>query len=60
MVPFTYATNGDLFTQMTFEWPEGSQTPATYHWEYDGEGFTFELWGEDLRPTRREALDGQT
>jgi hypothetical protein len=59
-VPCTYAVNGDLFTEMTFEWPSGSQVPATYYWTYDGENLTFELWGEDMRPHRQEVYDGQT
>ena len=50
----TYAVNGDLYTEMTFVWQDGVQVPATYYWAYDGEKLTFELWGEDLRPHRRQ------
>ena len=50
--PCTYATSGDLFTEMTFEWPDGPQVPATYYWEWDGELLSFELWGEDLQASR--------
>jgi hypothetical protein len=57
-VPITYAVNGDLFTEMTFDYPGGAQTPATYTWTYvDGE-LAFELWGEDLRPHRNEVYTG--
>jgi hypothetical protein len=59
-VPCKYAANGDLYTEMTFEWPDGPQVPATYYWTYDGENLTFELWGEDVRPSRRASYDGQT
>lgn len=59
-VPIKYAANGDLYTEMTFEWPGGSQTPATYYWTYDGKNLTFELWGEDMRPHRKLLMDGQT
>jgi len=45
---FTYATNGDLYTEMTHDYLGNRQVPATYHWAYDGEQLTFELWGEDL------------
>jgi len=59
-VPCKYAVNGDLYTEMTFEWPSGPQVPATYYWTYDGENLTFELWGEDMRPHRKSVYDGQT
>jgi hypothetical protein len=59
-VPIKYAANGDLYTEMTFEWPSGSQVPATYYWTYDGKNLTFELWGEDMRPHRKLLMDGQT
>jgi len=45
-VSFTYATNGDLYTEMTNN--AGRQVPATYYWDFDGEHLTMELWGEDL------------
>jgi hypothetical protein len=53
-VPCRYAVNGDLYTEMTFEYPSGSQVPATYYWAYDEENLTFELWGEEMRPHRQE------
>jgi hypothetical protein len=59
-VPCKYAVNGDLFTEMTFEWPAGRQVPATYYWTYDGENLTFELWGEDMRPVRQSVYEGET
>jgi uncharacterized protein (TIGR02246 family) len=52
-VPCKYAVNGNLYTEMTFEWGTGVQAPATYYWTYDGEKLTFELWGEDVRPHRK-------
>lgn len=48
----TYASNGNLFTEMTFDYPSGPQVPATYYWDHDGERLSFELWGEDMRPSR--------
>ena len=59
-LPFKYAVNGDLYTEMTFEWPSGPQVPATYYWTYDGENLTFELWGEDMRPQRQSVYEGET
>jgi len=53
VVPCTYGVNGNLYTEMTFDYPGGVQTPATYYWDFDGEHLTFELWGEDLRPHRQ-------
>jgi hypothetical protein len=52
--------NGDLYTEMTFEWPVGAQVPATYYWSFDGKNLTFQLWGEDLRPHRKSVYDGET
>jgi hypothetical protein len=45
-VRFTYATIGDLYTEMTHSAFE-RQVPATYYWDFDGEHLTMELWGED-------------
>ncbi len=59
-LPFKYAVNGDLYTEMTFEYPSGLQVPATYYWTYDGENLTFELWGEDMRPHRQSVYEGHT
>ena len=30
-LPFRYAVNSNLYTEMTFEWPSGPQVPATYY-----------------------------
>ena len=59
-----YGVSGDLWTEMTSEYPgsefDGSQTPATYYWDFDGEHLTFELWGEDLRPHRISVYQDNT
>jgi hypothetical protein len=55
-LPRKYAVNGDLYTEMWFEWPAyGAEQffPATYYWTYDGENLTFELWGVDANSSRR-------
>jgi hypothetical protein len=51
-IGYTYATNGDLYTEMTFDYAFGPHVPATYYWDFDGEHLTFELWGEDLEEHR--------
>lgn len=54
-LPCKYAVNGDLYTEMWFEWPDyGPEQffPATYYWTYDGENLTFELWGVDANSSR--------
>lgn len=52
-----YGVSGDLYTEMAFEYSgskgEAPMTPGTYYWDWDGEQLTFELWGEDLRPSRK-------
>lgn len=53
-----YATNGDLYTEMWFDWPEGPKFPATYYWSYGGEHLTFELWGEDDNAFRNAFYTG--
>jgi hypothetical protein len=58
-VPCKYAVNGDLYTEMTFEYPGSPQVPATYYWSYDGENLTFELWGQDPNQSRLESYTGQ-
>lgn len=45
-VSFAWATNGDLYSEMTND--AGRQVPATYYWDFDGELLTMDLWGEDL------------
>jgi len=59
-VRITYATNGDLWTEMTNVSPNASdrQVPATYYWDWDGELLSFELWGEELNPYSRGATMG--
>lgn len=59
-VPCKYGVNGNLFSEMTFQYPTGRQVPATYYWTFDGKNLTFQLWGEDLRPHRKFNYDGQT
>lgn len=54
-LPCKYAVNGDLYTEMWFEWAgyEPDQFfPATYFWTLDGENLTFELWGVDANASR--------
>lgn len=55
-LPCKYGVNGDLYTEMWFEWagyePE-EFFPATYFWSYDGENLTFELWGVDANASRQ-------
>jgi hypothetical protein len=55
-----YATNGNLWTEMTHDYPTSPKVPATYTWTYDGQRLTFQLWGEDVNPHRKSLLDGQT
>jgi len=55
-----YGVNGNLYTEFPLGDPVGRQVPATYFWTYDGEFLTFQLWGEDLKPSRRGYLHGQT
>ena len=54
-----YATNGNLYTEMTHDYPD-RKVPATYTWTYDGQKLTFHLWGEDVLPHRKGCYDGQT
>ena len=56
-VPFTYGVNGNLYSVMAARSSstEGPYVPVTYYWDFDGEHLTFELWGEDLRPHRKES-----
>ena len=55
-----YCVNGDLFTEMTHDYPGSPEIPATYTWAFDGQKLTFHLWGEDVNPHRQNARDGQT
>lgn len=55
-----YATNGDLYTEMTRSYSSYPQVPATYHWMYDGKNLTFQLWGADVNAHRKSLFDGQT
>ena len=52
-VGFTYAAQGNLWTEMTHDVRGARQVPATYFWDFDGEILTFELWGEDLNAYRK-------
>ena len=55
-LPCKYAVNGDLYTEMWFEWAGYEPDeffPATYFWSYDGENLTFELWGVDANASRQ-------
>jgi hypothetical protein len=55
-----YATNGNLYTEMTHDYPTSPMIPATYFWKYEGNKLTFELWGEDVNSHRKSVYDGQT
>jgi hypothetical protein len=55
-----YATNGNLYTEMTQDYSGDSSIPVTYYWAYDGKSLTFQLQGEDLIWHRRTCYDGQT
>jgi len=55
-LPCKYAVNGDLYTEMWFDWPSygpEENFPATYYWTFDGANLTFELWGNDANSSRR-------
>jgi len=55
-----YAVDGDLYTEVSHEWPgHEEQVPATYHWDYDGEYLTFELRGEESMPHRQALYEEQ-
>jgi hypothetical protein len=54
-MPCTFSVNGDLFTETTFDYAGGAQTPATYYWTFDDGRLSFELWGDDPRPSRQSA-----
>jgi len=51
-----YVVNGDLFTEMTHNSDVAAKVPATYHWRWDGERLSFNVWGEDPNPWRRSML----
>ncbi len=55
-----YGVNGNLYADMWFYDLTGRQVPATYYWTYDGEFLIFQVWGKDLRPTRKGYMHGQT
>jgi hypothetical protein len=59
-VACTYVVRGDAYTETTFEDPSGPQVPATYIWDYDGEGLILRSWGEDPRTGRRDAYASHT
>jgi len=51
-----YATNGNLYTEMTHDYPTSPKIPATYTWTYDGQKLTFHLWGEDVNAHRKSVF----
>jgi hypothetical protein len=55
-----YVTNGNLWTEMTHDYPTSPKVPATYYWTYDGKNLTFQLWGEDVNAYRKALFDGKT
>jgi hypothetical protein len=59
-VPCTFGVSGDLYSEMTFEDASGPQVPATYYWDFDGENLSFDLTGEDPRPSRYESYANHT
>jgi hypothetical protein len=62
VVTGSYATNGDLYTEMTHNRADQlAEVPVTFYWEFDGETLTFELWGEDVSPGfRQDQYEGAT
>ena len=52
VMPIIYATVGDLYTEMMFDYPTSPLVPATYYWDFDGEHLTMELWGVDYQSHR--------
>ena len=60
-VTMTYATHGNLWTEMMMDGPIGDQwVPATYRWDFDGERLTFEKAAEDLVADRKAVMDDST
>lgn len=55
-----YGINGDLYTEMTHDYPGYPKVPVTYSWTYDGKKLTFHLWGEDVIEHRQGCYDEQT
>ena len=55
-----YGITGNLYTEMTHDYPGSPMIPATYFWTYNGKKLTFELWGEDVNSHRKSVYDGQT
>lgn len=55
-----YVTNGNLYTEMTHDYPDDPDVPVTYEWTFDGKNLTFDLWGEDVIDHRRDRYDGRT
>lgn len=54
-----YGISGDLYAEMTHDFEGSAQVPATYRWSFDGTVLSFELVGEDVLPSRQEAMTGQ-
>ena len=59
-VNFTYAAQGDLWTEMAHDSMIDRSVPATYFWDFDGQLLTFDLWGEDLLASRKTVMEGST
>ena len=55
-----YGITGNLYTEMTHDYPGSPKIPATYYWEFDGKKLTFKLWGEDGNDHRKSVYDAQT
>jgi hypothetical protein len=55
----TYGVRGDLYTEMTHDYPGLPKVPVTYGWTLDGEELTFELVGEDV-VSHREGVYGDS
>jgi len=55
-----YGVTGNLYTEMTHDYPGSAKIPATYFWTFDGRKLTFQLWGEDANAHRKSVYHGQT
>ena len=51
-VPGVYGVSGDLWAEMTHDWPVVPKVPAAYHWDWDGEELTFGSWSRDDNESR--------
>ena len=55
-----YGISGNYYTEMTHDYSELEQIPATYTWTFDGEKLTFELWSIEYILSREACMDGYT